>query len=327
MRSARGTVAAVVLAAAISLSACAINPPLRVADAMPRAQSGTLLLADVPFHPQTELQCGPAALASVLGASGVAVTPEALAPRVFLPGRGGSLQLELVGAARRAGRIPYRVERTPEALLAELQAGRPVLVLQNLLVRTWPKWHYAVLVGADSAGNRLVLNSGEQRHLEVRAPSFLRTWDWGGRWGLVVLRPDELPAIADATTYLTAVADFEAVAGAQAALPAWRAALQRWPEDPRPHLALGNQAHAAGDDAGAVRHYRKGLALAPADPVLGNNLASVLGELGCRREAREALAAARAGLGADSPWRASLEQTAVAIEHEKARSAECARLR
>src|SRR5688500_17642349 len=120
-----------------SRSALSINPPLQVADAMPRpvgAQSHVPrppLLLNVPFHPQTDRDCGPAALATVLGASGVAITPEALLPQVYLPGRKGSLQLELIGASRRAGRIPYRVERTPEALLAELQAGRPVLVLQN----------------------------------------------------------------------------------------------------------------------------------------------------------------------------------------------------
>jgi hypothetical protein len=320
--------AAAALVVAVALSAgCAINPPLRVADAMPaRAGSGVLLL-DVPFHPQTEMQCGPAALATVLGASGVEATPEALAPQVYLPEREGSLQLELVGATRRAGRIPYRVERTPDALLAELEAGRPVLVLQNLLVRTFPKWHYAVLVGADPQGNRMILNSGEERGLQMRAPSFLRTWDWGGRWAIVALRPGELPAQPDPTTYLTAVADFEGVAGAAAAKPAWRSAIERWPSDPRPHLALGNQAHAAGDDVAAVRHYRAGLRLAPGDPVLGNNAASVLAKLGCRREARAVLAAARDDLAEDSPWRGNLEQTARDVESARRRSKACDALR
>src|SRR5690606_28591997 len=118
---------------------CAINPSLRVAEAMPPVVDGAsprpLLLDGVPFHPQTEYHCGPAALAGILGASGVApgvADPDALAPKVYLPGRKGSLQLELVGATRRAGRIPYEVDATPEALLAELAADRPVLVLQNL---------------------------------------------------------------------------------------------------------------------------------------------------------------------------------------------------
>jgi Flp pilus assembly protein TadD len=123
------------------------------------------------------------------------------------------------------------------------------------------------------------------------------------------------------------VADFEAVAGAAAAKPAWKAAMERWPSDPRPHLALGNQAHAAGDEAAAVRHYREGLERAPADPVLGNNLASVLARLGCRREARAALAAARGGLAEDSPWRANLEATARDVEGAGRRTKACDALR
>jgi hypothetical protein len=324
--------AGLVLAAAFLSTGCAINPSLRVAEAMPPLVDGDtprpLLLDGVPFHPQTEYHCGPAALAGVLGASGVPAgiaDPDALAPKVYLPGRKGSLQLELVGATRRAGRIPYEVDGTPESLLAELAAGRPVLVLQNLLTRTVPRWHYAVLVGADPVENRLVLNSGTRERLEVGAPSFLRTWDWGGRWGLLALRPGELPARGDPARYLAAVADFEAVAGAEAAAPAYRAALERWPAEPRAHLALGNQAHAAGDLPAAARQYREGLQHAANDPVLGNNYASVLGELGCRDKARAAIRAALAATAADGRWRTQLEATAAEIEAARDRAgAACA---
>ena len=321
--------AGLVLAAALLSGGCAINPPLRVAEALPAspASSGALLL-DTPFHPQTEYQCGPAALATVLGANGVPVTPQALAPQVYLPGRKGSLQVELLAATRRAGRIPFVVERTPGALLDELGAGRPVLVLQNLWVRTVPKWHYAVLVGADPARNRLVLNSGDKRGLRMRAPTFLRTWDWAGRWGMVVLRPGELPARATPAAYLTAVADFEQVAGAAAAAPGYQAAAKRWPEEPRVHLALGNLAYGAGDRRGAARHYRAGLALGTADPVLGNNLASVLGELGCKAEARKVLEATLAQVPPEGRWRRDLDATAAELAATKApRDAACDALR
>ena len=43
------------------------------------------------------------ALATVLGAAGIGRTPEQLAPQVYLPQRQGSLQVELLGASRRAG--------------------------------------------------------------------------------------------------------------------------------------------------------------------------------------------------------------------------------
>ncbi|WP_052101128.1 PA2778 family cysteine peptidase [Novilysobacter arseniciresistens] len=318
--------AGLALAAAVLLSAgCSINPDWKLARGDTPAPA---VLLDVPFHPQTEYQCGPAALATVLGASGVTISPEALVPQVYLPGREGSLQLELVAATRRAGRIPYQIERDPDALLAEVRAGHPVLVLQNLLVRTVPKWHYAVVVGMAPAHNRVILNSGTERGLEVPAPKFLRTWDWADRWGLLALEPGELPARADAGRYLAAVADFEAVAGAEAATPAYAAALERWPHDPRVHLALGNQAYAAQQTRQAAGHYRRGLQLAPDDAVLGNNYASVLGELGCRAEAAAAIARALAGSGTDGRWREQLETTRAELAAQSGkRSKSCVEFR
>lgn len=314
--------AGLALAATVLLAGCSINPDWQLARG---EQAQPAVLLDVPFHPQTEYQCGPAALATVLGASGVAITPEALVPQVYLPGREGSLQLELVAATRRAGRIPYGIERDPEALLAEVRAGRPVLVLQNLLVRTVPKWHYAVVVGLAPARNQVILNSGTERGLQVPAPKFLRTWDWADRWGLLALEPGQLPARADPARYLAAVADFEAVAGADAATPAYRAALERWPDDPRTHLALGNQAYAAGQPVQAAGHYRDGLALAPDDAVLGNNHASVLGELGCRAEAETAIDRALASTATDGRWREQLEATRAELAAQPGkRSASCA---
>lgn len=314
----RALLAGLVLACA----GCAINPPLQLQGSIPAA--GVDLSQRVPFHPQTEYQCGPAALAGVLGASGVPATPEGLAPQVYLPGRHGSLQVELLGATRRAGRIPYPVAKTPEALFTELQAGRPVLVLQNLLTRTVPKWHYAVVVGADAHRNRVLLNSGEKRALDVAAPKFMRTWDWGGRWAMLALKPGELPASDDPAGYLKAVADFEAVAGAAAARPAYESARRRWPGEPRVYLALGNQAYGSGDKRAAARLFRDGLAHAPGDPVLSNNYASAMGELGCRAQALRALDAVAGEAGS---WRAQLAQTRAEVDAAKsARSDDCGRL-
>lgn len=46
-------------------------------------------LTNVPFFPQEDYQCGPAALATVLTWSGVNVTPEQLTPQVYIPERWG----------------------------------------------------------------------------------------------------------------------------------------------------------------------------------------------------------------------------------------------
>jgi len=308
---------------------CVLSGCTTLRSAFPQVEVTTpgsrpLLLKRVPFYPQSEFQCGPAALAGVLGASGVRKTPQALTPQVYLPSRRGSLQVELLAATRRAGRIAYPVESTTDALVAELSAGRPVLVLQNLLVRSVPRWHYAVLVGADPRSNRLILNSGTHKAVPTRASTFVRTWDWAGRWGMVALRPGEMPARPDPSAYLSAVADFEGVAGAAKARPAYAAAEKRWPRDPRVQLALGNQAHGAGQRVRAVRYYRAGLDYAPGDAVLVNNLASVLGELGCPDEGRAVLDSL--GPQRDERWHDQLAQTRRELDTTaRAPSAQCGR--
>jgi tetratricopeptide (TPR) repeat protein len=301
-----GRLRALMLALAL-LSGCSLNPPLELDTLAP---AGTAVrLPSVPFFAQTGFQCGPAALAGVLGAAGVATDPATLSPQVYLPAREGSLQLELVAATRRAGRLPYVLAGEPRALLAQLQAGRPVLVLQNLGTLHVPVWHYAVLTGFDAARNRLYLNSGNERELPVPAPQFLRTWEWAGRWAMVALQPGELPSGADPKAYLEAATAFERVADRNAASRAWQAAANAWPEQPLPHLALGNLAYGDKELSRAAAHYRRGLALDPDDPALANNLASVLGALGCPRRAEALLRPLTPALADGSPWKAAIDAT------------------
>ena len=294
-------------AASLLLQGCSLYPKLQVtelADTTARVR-----LEDVPFYPQTEYQCGPASLAGVIGAAGVGITPEELAPQVFLPERQGSLQVELLAATRRAGLLPYVVDGEPQALIDELEAGRPVLVLHNLRTRHFPVWHFSVLRGFDASENKFIFNSGVEEGVTTNARTFLRTWNWAERWAMVAVQPGVMPATPDAGRYLEAVAAFESVAGAPSALPAWEAALERWPSDPRPHLALGNVAYASGDRKEAAQRYRQGLSLDPENAALTNNLASVLGELGCPRAGEEVLKPVLSELPESSTWRASMEQT------------------
>lgn len=291
----------------LALAGCSINPPVDLGEMTTGVTAPVVL--DVPFFPQTDFQCGPAALAGLLGASGLAADPEALSRRLYLPKRRGSLQVELLSATRSVGRIAYVIEDELKKVVDQVLEGRPVLVLQNLRTPHFPVWHYSVVVGLDPDRNTIVLNTGTREHERVGAGSFLRTWDWAGRWAMLALAPGDIPASADAVAYAAAVSDFEATAGAEAALPAWRAAIERWPDDARWFLALGNQAYERGELAAAAAHYRDGLRLDPGHPVLSNNLAMTLGELGCARAAEGVLDRALETPGRASPWAEAIADT------------------
>jgi len=301
--------AATVAAALLLAAGCASREPVLAPRVAASAIPAQVELTAIPFFPQDEFQCGPAALATVLVHSGVATTPESLAPRMYLPARRGSLQVELIAAARSQQRIPYVLPPTLQALLDELNAGRPVVVLQNLGLESVPIWHFAVVVGYSASDETFVLRSGIERRKLERAPDFGRRWVLGKQWAMVVLKPGELPSDGDAARYLKSVADVEAVKGAAGLAPAYRAALAKWPDNRVARFGLANALDAEGQVAAAQREYRELLALNPDDLAPLNNLADLLRRSGCRTQALATIDRALAVAATSDPLRPALEQT------------------
>lgn len=242
-------------------------------------------LTDTPFFPQDDFQCGPAALATALNASGVEINPGQLVPKVYIPKKKGSLQIELLAATRTSGRLPYVLDPSLSGVVGELQDGRPVVVLQNLGVSMIPRWHYAVVVGINGMDDTVVLRSGIDKRRSTPINLFLRTWARGDFWAMTVLRPGELPATADRQRYLAAVADLEQVGMLKEAEIAWRAALKQWPDDTLARFGLGNTLLSLNrpDEAEAV--YRELIAHSPGLMAARNNLAMALHRQGLHSEA------------------------------------------
>lgn len=271
------------------LVACSASPTrvvlgdLSASDIPPRME-----LSETPFFAQTAHQCGPAALATVLAASGQPVNPDLLARQVYLPQRRGSLQLEMLAATRRHGRLGVPIDPELPALLKTIAAGHPVLVLQNLSLAWLPRWHYAVVIGYDLDSGELILRSGGNPRLVVSLLAFERTWVRSGRWAMVALSPGALPPTVNEKEYLTAALAFEKLGKPSAALQAYDAAVRRWPASVAFWMGLGNAAYNLHDWSRAEQAYRRAAA-APGDPVPAlNNLALALAAQGRRREAIEA---------------------------------------
>ena len=235
-------------------------------------------LDQTPFFPQELYQCGPAALTTVLAMSGDDVRLDDIVDKVYLPGREGSLQLELVAATRSSRRLPYVIEGTMAAIRRELWAGRPVLILQNLGVATIPRWHYAVVVGVDSGRDEVILRSGTDRRRIMELDTFLRTWRRGEYWAMVVLRPDELPASVDRERYFAAISALEETGQLESAEQAWQTAAVYWPDDAVVQFGSANVSLARGDYESAEQKYRELLQNHGSLVAARNNLALALAE-------------------------------------------------
>lgn len=271
-------------------------------------------LTATPFHPQSDQQCGPAALATVLGAAGRDVLPASLSQEIFLPGRRGTLQPEIVAAIRARGLLPYELEGDLTTLFAEVAAGRPVLVLQRQGFGPWPAWHYAVVVGYDATRDVVTLRSGTRERLQLRAAVFDATWARADRWAIVALAPGTLPARTDLTRYLRAAAGLEATRQYDEARAAYAAAVAQWPYEPLPRLGGANVEAALGHWREAEHGYAEVLRLAPGLAAAINNRAEALSRLGCRTLALRVLDDGAARLAPDEPLRVALSRTLAAIE-------------
>ncbi len=248
-------------------------------------------IADVPFYPQELYQCGPAALATVLNHQQQLVTPQALVPQIYIPERGGSLQIEMKVAARRYGMLAMEAPAELDGLLAEVAAGRPVIVMQNLGLSMLPRWHYAVVVGFDLEQQNVVLRSGTEQRRVTPLKLFDRTWERSNRWALLVLPPSQLPLQTSPMDVVRAALDLEASVPA-AALATLRTANVRWPDDYLVSMALGNSELAAGNPRPASQAYRQALVLQPAAGDAWNNLAYSLKAQGCPQTAVSAISCA-----------------------------------
>lgn len=266
-------------------------------------------LTETPFYTQVTDQCGPSALAATLNVSGVTVAPETLRSQIYIPGREGSLQIELLAATRGYQRIPYVIEPDVAALVGELRYGRPVLVLQNLGSKIAPIWHYAVVVGYLPDTKQFVLRSGDQRRHLLSASRFVRTWRRAEYWGMAALLPGELPSSPDAEKYVRSVAAIESIGDANSAMAGYLAATERWPEYSLAWLGLGNAYYAQGELNSAERAYNQLLTIESDHAVALNNLSQVQADKGCYEEAAATLDTALAAAESNTIMQESILKT------------------
>jgi hypothetical protein len=252
----------------------------------PQGVARTVEWRDVPFFPQTEYQCGPAALATVLANSGVRVTPDDLVKQVYLPAREGSLQVEMLAAPRRHGRVSYQLAPRYGDMLREVAAGNPVVVLQEIgLFPGVPEWHYAVINGFDYPSGTLYLRSGTNPRQQMPFTYFERTWMKSKYWSMVVTPPDRIPVTATEDGWMRSLLAFARVEHGEALTRGYAAVLAKWPDNVPAAVGLANQYHAQGAIAQSVKVLRDARLRHPDSVIVANNLAQALSDDGHQGEA------------------------------------------
>ncbi|HZR36990.1 MAG TPA: PA2778 family cysteine peptidase [Nevskia sp.] len=270
--------------AALGLAACSSGPQLR--DYKVSGQAAEL--KDVPYYAEAGQQGAPAALAMLLGGSGVQAAPAELAPLVYDRQAGDVTTAAVRGALPHFGRVGWvlRSRQLDLDVVQQVQSGHPVLLLlrSGLVLR---QWQYAVLIGVDPSSNSFVLRSaGEQRRVLSYA-ELLAAWKDGGYWAMLALRPGELPEGAGAAEWIAAALQMEQSGRTEAALQAYGAVTQRWPNEAQAWLGMGRTYYALHNLRGATVAYHNAAKLWPNSAAAHNGLAQALVERQCADQAED----------------------------------------
>jgi len=296
------------------LGGCAIPPQTRLMLASPpETLPRHAELTEVPYFAQDAFQCGPATLAMVLNAAGIAVSPEKLKPELYLPDRHGSLQVEMLAATRRQGAIAYQLAPELSDVLREIAAGTPVVVLQNLAYSWYPVWHYAVAIGYDLDDAEMILRSGPEQRQIMPMRTFEYTWSRSGYWAMVALPPGKIPVTADADAYIAAASALEKTVDPEQMEITYSSALSRWPENLSAQIAIGNIAYHEHDLARAETAYRRAVHDHPDSVAALNNLAQTLSD---QNRYKEAMEVANEAVGLDGPLALVARKTLADIERK-----------
>lgn len=263
------------------LLACASYPVENLPAEIPRQA----MIYGLPHYPQTEDQCGPASLATLVAQRDIEITPEQIKPGVYIPGKGGTLAIELKAQSRRFELLPYEIAPNMSSLLAEIAAGNAVLVMQNLGLSWAPQWHFAVAIGYDLNLGEIYLRSGPHQAEAFNLALFDRTWARAQRWAILALKPDQIPASATLPRYFSAVNSLEQAGFLDAAKTGYETAVSHWPEESLAQFGLANIHYLQGEYLLALQHYQNSVSLQPNHPDYWNNMAYSLVQLQCFEQA------------------------------------------
>lgn len=133
---------------------------LRFQDLQPTLEIQGHYIANVPFIPQEESRCGPAALAMVLNYWGTKVSEEEVVKETYLPALRGVLISDLKAFAERKGFRATSYSSSPDDLRFRISKNEPLILLLDLGRGAYQKPHYILAIGFHEGKGLLIAHSG-----------------------------------------------------------------------------------------------------------------------------------------------------------------------
>jgi tetratricopeptide (TPR) repeat protein len=251
----------------LALTACVTMTP-RTQPASPTAQ----VIPNVPMQKWGIESCGAGSLSTVLQHYGDTMSMQewdAALPKM----RGGVLSIDMLLAARKRGFDAQLVTGTPDAVDAELAAGRPVILMLRVIDSVGTHldfFHYVVVDGVDRERGLIRTQWGDRQGRWTTFAKLEKPWAGGGHAAILIHPRDELSEQLRAAVVLEEKGDYAAAA------KSYRDLLSRHPDSALLWTNLGNANVQLGRRGEAEDDFRKAVDADPKSRDAMNNLAWLL---------------------------------------------------
>ena len=170
------------------LSACATAPRFR--DLRADLEARGHYIPNVPFIPQEESRCGPAALAMALNFWGGKVSEEEVAKETFLPALRGALISDLRAFSECKGFRATSYSSSPDDLRFRISKNEPLILLLDLGRGSYQKPHYILAIGFHEGKDVLIAHSGRKENQVIPYDKLISQWAKMNYLALLVVPQD-----------------------------------------------------------------------------------------------------------------------------------------
>ncbi len=176
------------LVLSLLLASCATAPSFKSLE--PTLEANGHYIPNVPFIPQVESRCGPAALTMVLNFWGTKLSELEVESQTYVPALHGALISDLRDYAQRQGFRATVYSSSLDDLRDRILKNEPLILLLDLGFGFYQKPHYLVAIGYHEGKKVLIAHSGRAENQVIPWDKLASEWARMNFLALLVLPKD-----------------------------------------------------------------------------------------------------------------------------------------